>query len=195
MVTRLDDTYGPEFYAETVALRHQYDALANAIHCVIPSGSVLDLGCGAGLVLAKLQRLGHAVKGVEGSIHGHNAAPDKIRGRIVVRDLFDDAFLQPFKDTLICTEVAEHVPPEHSGALVGLCSKLAEHAIVWSAAPPGQGGVDHINEQPPSYWLEQFAVLGWVPDMLKTSALRILMRAWCAQHNGCAENFHVLVPA
>ena len=194
-MTRLDDTYGPEFYAETVALRHQYDALANAIHCVIPSGSVLDLGCGAGLVLAKLQWLGHAVKGVEGSIHGRNAAPDEIRDRIVVRDLFDDAFLQPFKDTLICTEVAEHVPPEQSGALVNLCCLLAEHAIVWSAAPPGQGGVDHVNEQPPSYWLEKFAALGWVPDMLKTSALRILMRQWSAQHNGCAANFHVLVPS
>ena len=29
--------------------------------------------------------------------------------------------------------------------------------VVFSAAIPGQGGVEHVNEQPPSYWSAKFA--------------------------------------
>jgi hypothetical protein len=34
---------------------------------------------------------------------------------------------------------------------------------VFSAAIPGQGGVNHINEQPPKYWVEKFWRRGFVP--------------------------------
>ena len=35
--------------------------------------------------------------------------------------------------------------------------------ILFSAAIPGQGGTHHVNEQWPSYWIEKFAVRGYVP--------------------------------
>jgi hypothetical protein len=42
--------------------------------------------------------------------------------------------------------------------------------VVISAAPPsGGGGVDHINEQPPDYWIAKFAESGhkYDPKMTK----------------------------
>jgi hypothetical protein len=68
-------------------------------------------------------------------------------------------------------------------------------AIVWSAAHEGQGGTDHVNEQPPGYWLERFAAEGWKPDDVRTKALRALIMLWHAQHEYCVDNFYLLVPA
>ena len=33
--------------------------------------------------------------------------------------------------------------------------------VLFSAAHPGQGGDDHINEQPQSYWVSKFASRGY----------------------------------
>jgi predicted O-methyltransferase YrrM len=40
--------------------------------------------------------------------------------------------------------------------------------VAWTAAPPGQGGHDHINEQPPAYWMSKFAKHGLAPDLEST---------------------------
>lgn len=54
-------------------------------------------------------------------------------------------------------EVAEHLPRERAAIFVG---NLVRHSsmILFSAAPPGQGGLNHINEQPYDYWRNLFAV-------------------------------------
>jgi hypothetical protein len=33
--------------------------------------------------------------------------------------------------------------------------------IIFTAAPPGQGGTNHVNEQPPSYWISKFQERGF----------------------------------
>ena len=63
-------------------------------------------------------------------------------------------------DLAICLETAEHLPESSSDVLV---SNLVSHAdrILFSAAVPGQGGQNHINEQWPEYWEAKFAVHGF----------------------------------
>ena len=57
-------------------------------------------------------------------------------------------------------EVAEHLPASSAPALVdGLCEAPF---VFWSAAIPGQLGVNHINEQWPSWWEPYFAANGYV---------------------------------
>jgi hypothetical protein len=53
-------------------------------------------------------------------------------------------------------EVGEHIDPSHADNFV---SNLTRHsdAVVFSAAAPFQGGVHHVNEQWPPYWVEKFA--------------------------------------
>lgn len=58
-------------------------------------------------------------------------------------------------NTVLCLEVAEHLPPEHAENLVKLLCSLGTR-VVFSAAIPHQGGVGHVNEQWPSYWVELF---------------------------------------
>jgi SAM-dependent methyltransferase len=185
--------YNEAFYADAQSWHHQYVALGNCISALLGGPrTVFDIGCGAGLVIARLQELGHDVRGVDGSSHAIAAAPKEIENRVAQRDVCASTRFSIEADVVICTEVAEHLEAEHADTLVEVVARSARKMIVWSAAPPGQGGVDHCNEQPPEYWLERFAEKGWAPDRVPTDALRILMWEWKAQHGYARSNFHVL---
>lgn len=63
-------------------------------------------------------------------------------------------------DTAVSMEVAEHLPETVADRYVDLLSSLAPW-IVFTAAAPGQGGTDHVNEQPASYWIDKFQARGF----------------------------------
>ena len=63
-------------------------------------------------------------------------------------------------DLVVCLEVAEHLPEVNADTL---CDTIAEHATNWllfTAAPPGQGGHGHVNLQYPEYWVSKLAQRG-----------------------------------
>jgi SAM-dependent methyltransferase len=121
--------------------------------------SVLDVGCGRGAWLAVWRELGVAVHGVDG-------AYVDARALLVPAEHFTGVDLaRPFAlgrrfDLVQCLEVAEHLPP---AAAEGLVSSLCAHgdAVLFSAAPPGQGGEHHVNERPYTYWRELFRAHGY----------------------------------
>jgi hypothetical protein len=57
-------------------------------------------------------------------------------------------------------EVAEHLKAENAEALVDFLIGLAPD-ILFSAAIPGQGGRNHINERWQSYWVSLFEKRGF----------------------------------
>jgi hypothetical protein len=62
---------------------------------------------------------------------------------------------------LACSlEVAEHLPEQTALSFV---KKIADTAdiILFGAAIPGQGGVNHVNEQYHSYWIKLFLDQGF----------------------------------
>ena len=63
-------------------------------------------------------------------------------------------------DLVWCFEVAEHIHPKFVDIFV---NNLTRHSkvVALSAAPPGQGGEGHFNEQPKSYWEKKFADRGY----------------------------------
>ena len=63
-------------------------------------------------------------------------------------------------DLVWCFEVAEHV---HQSYVGGFFATLTNHAdrIVLSAARPGQGGLGHLNEQPPDCWIGRMKERGF----------------------------------
>ena len=74
-------------------------------------------------------------------------------------------------DVVVSTEVAEHLNEENADRFVELLTSLAPTAVV-TAAVPGQGGTDHVNEQPNEYWIEKFEAREFAFDRDLSSRLR-----------------------
>jgi SAM-dependent methyltransferase len=122
--------------------------------------SVLDVGCGAGAWLGEYRRLGlPTYVGVDGE-YVTNSSLLIPPSSFVPLDITKSFDLQRRFDLVQCLEVGEHIPPAASRTLV---ENLVRHgdAVLFSAAIPGQGGENHINEQPYEFWRALFAEYGY----------------------------------
>lgn len=121
----------------------------------IKARSVLDVGCGAGAWVATYLESGMTdVLGVDGDyINRNRLLFDESRFRAI--DITKPFHLQKSFDLAQCLEVAEHIDPSASETMI---DNLVAHApiVIFSAAPPGQGGENHINEKPYEYWRDLF---------------------------------------
>jgi len=124
--------------------------------------SVVDVGCGLGTWLKAAMDLGVTdVVGLDGDyvdrnmlmIPEANFHPTDLRRRIAVDRRFDLA---------ISMEVAEHLPYHRSETFVRDLVALSD-VVLFSAALPYQGGVDHVNEQWLEFWAILFQRYGYVP--------------------------------
>lgn len=183
------ELYDKKFFDFMNACRTNYRKLADCIHEICqPYDSVIDLGCGTGLVIERLQELS------EVPCAGYDAFGTSDTFVIRKIDLTIPQVFERSAGLVICTETAEHLPEKAAHALVVTVASAATKMIVWSAADVGANdAVGHINEQPPQYWLEKFALLGWVPQKELTDQLRVMMRNRHAQHEYCANCFYILV--
>jgi hypothetical protein len=89
-------------------------------------------------------------------------------------DIENDAPPRRRYDLAVSFEVAEHLAPWKANRFVAVLCTLAP-VIVISAAVPGQGGTDHLNEQPRSYWIKKFSDRGFAYDEETTATLS---RVW-----------------
>jgi SAM-dependent methyltransferase len=122
--------------------------------------SVLDVGCGRGAWLREWKNAGvKTAQGVDGPYvqEGSLLIPVQDFTAIDLSKQFD--LLQRY-DLVTSLEVAEHLPPTSSEAFV---ASLTRHAdlVLFSAATPGQGGENHINERPLAFWQRLFATRGY----------------------------------
>jgi hypothetical protein len=98
-------------------------------------------------------------------------------------DLRSGIFECERKDLALCLEVAEHLPMRSADQLVRSLVK-ASPIVMFSAAVPGQGGTDHINEQWPSYWRKKFANHGYEPvDGIRPRILQNPKVEWWYRQN------------
>jgi hypothetical protein len=129
--------------------------------------NILDVGCGAGAWLVEYYKQGILVcMGVDGDYVKSSSLliPST---NFVARDISQPFDLGRRFDLVQCLEVGEHIEPGASKVLV---ANLVRHSdnILFSAAVPGQGGENHINEQPYEFWRALFAEHGYVPyDFLR----------------------------
>jgi SAM-dependent methyltransferase len=156
----VDSDYSPEFFADHVEkARSSAEAIVPHVLELVAPGSVVDFGCGVGTWLATFAR--HGVADYLG-VDGEWVSPEMLE---IPRERFVPARLdRPFElgrrfDLAVSLEVAEHLPESAASAFV---RSVAEHApcVLFSAAVPHQGGLHHLNEQWPEYWVELFAEYG-----------------------------------
>lgn len=137
--------------------------LAEEIVARFAPASVVDVGCGAGFYLAALRDLGVETHGCELASAALELCHAK--GLDVRRfNLVHEASLPWQADLVMSIEVAEHLPEEHADHYVALLARGARHALLMTAAGPGQLGVNHFNCQPKSYWIAKLRPHGLTHD-------------------------------
>jgi 2-polyprenyl-3-methyl-5-hydroxy-6-metoxy-1,4-benzoquinol methylase len=171
-----DTIYDEEYFNEidrtsTSSAPH----MAAGIITLFRPKTVLDVGCGTGSLLYELGKQGVTGVGLEYSeaaIAYCNQRDLDVR-KFNLESASSFSTEQAF-DIVVSFEVAEHLPHRVANSYVSL---LCSHAdiVLFTAAPPGQGGTDHINEQFPPYWIHRFGLNGFSLSETLTTQLK---RSW-----------------
>lgn len=184
--SHLNRIYDKHFYEE------QKDASYKSAESVVPilldvfkPKSVIDIGCGVGGWLHVFQRGG--VTEICGYDVNELSADKYFIDKNCIRtnaDISSSNFrIHEKSDLLICLEVAEHLPADVANQFVFNLANAAP-VVIFSAAFPGQTGVNHINEQPPWYWRDKFNRIGYVEvDFIRPQILRNENVCWWYRQN------------
>lgn len=184
-ILRADDTvpYDQSFYEGQAAgsLRSAVAVVPLVMEYVRPQ-RVIDFGCGRGTWLSVFRDLGVEIKGVDGDYVDRASL-------LIDESCFEACDLARIAprfgefDLALCLEVAEHLAPAAGELLVSTLTKTAP-VVLFSAAPPGQGGTHHVNEQWPWYWEALFRAQGFSRvDVLRASILPNPSIEWWYRQN------------
>jgi hypothetical protein len=155
--------YDESFYkiVDETALNSANVVLPILLEVLPVINSAVDFGCGIGTWLSVLHKLGVGeIKGFDGLWVNQDAL--KIPQECFTAGELDKGVCVDKKyDLAISLEVAEHLP-EASAELFIKSLTQASDIVLFSAAIPFQGGVNHINEQWPEYWNAIFNRNGYI---------------------------------
>jgi len=123
--------------------------------------SVIDIGCSYGIFLSQFPQDVY-VYGLDCCYQALDIAViDK--EKIHICDLTEPVELEKKYDLCICIEVAEHIQQDGDDVFMDTVCKSSD-LVIWTAAPKGQNGHGHINEQSFEYWLDKFKERGFYFD-------------------------------
>lgn len=122
--------------------------------------SVVDIGCGIGTFLHVFKQLGvNDILGLDGKwVNRQQLYIEQAEFREV--NLEEPIRLDRTFDLAICLEVAEHLSPAAADTIIDSLTALSS-TVIFSAATYLQGGQNHLNEQPFTYWKEKFERKGY----------------------------------
>lgn len=153
--------YDDKFYeVVTRSAIQSGEILIPIIQEVFKITSVLDVGCGQGGWLKSwLNNNVDNIYGIDGNYVDLNklAVP---REYFYPADLSRPLNLNKQFDLVQSLEVAEHIGENYDDVFI---DNIVRHGklVMFSAAYPGDGGADHINEKPFSYWQKKFLDRGY----------------------------------
>jgi hypothetical protein len=155
-VDRPRDFYDNDFFAAQVTGALESARVVAPLVCgLVQPRRVADLGCGRGAWLRAFKDSGVSfIQGFDGDYVDRDAL-------LIPRESFLHADLAkltklPGKyDLALCLEVVEHLSPQSGLRIVAALTEAAP-VVLFSAAIPGQGGTNHVNEQWSGYWRQRF---------------------------------------
>lgn len=157
--------YRPSYYEsiheEAVASRDEVFQVLIEMGILQEGHNIIDMGCGTGSWGFNLERFDMDLE-YRGMDFG--VPTDKLH---IPKELYFDVDLRKklrrdHYDLVLSLEVAEHIEEEYSDIFIENLVRYGD-TILFSAAIPGQGGVQHKNEQWQSYWAKKFEKHGYYP--------------------------------
>ncbi len=124
--------------------------------------SVLDAGCGIGLLVEALRDRGVEAWGLDVSEYAISQVPEALRPYCTVASISEP--LERDYELIACIEVLEHLS---EGEALRAIANLSAHtnSIVFSSTPDDFREPTHVNVQPPDYWVGAFAKHGFFRDV------------------------------
>jgi SAM-dependent methyltransferase len=160
-----DNHYDDDFYKGQIAgsLRSAVKYVDFLLTLYRPN-SVADVGCGRGAWLKAFKDRGvRKVVGYDGAWNEQSNMIDpaiEFHG-VDLNKPITDKNMERF-DLAMSLEVAEHLEATAASNFVNSLTELAD-VVLFSAAYNYQGGTNHINEQPHTYWAKIFSAHGYAP--------------------------------
>ena len=133
------------------------ERLAYWIASSLTTKTALDIGCGPGTYVRALRDAGVDAMGID--------TDERVleQDYLLQQSLFDTSLTA---ELVLCLEVAEHIDSAQADAVAASVVNAVKSSgtLIWSAAQPGQGGINHINCQPKSYWQSKLEEKGLQRD-------------------------------
>ncbi len=154
--------YSKDFYNNRTASLKSAKVIVPIVIDLINPRSVIDIGCGNGSFLKVFKD--NSVKDVLG-VDGPWIKKEQL---LISEKEFLEENLEKFVPTgknfnlAISLEVAEHLSKGTARQFIKNITSESD-MVLFSAAIPLQGGVNHINEQWQTYWVNIFKNYGYVP--------------------------------
>ena len=153
---------GPRSYEHNDFWLSIFGAIADAIIAHLNPHTVFDAGCAMGFLVESLRDRHIDAHGADISEFAISKVRDDIRPYCRVASLTNP--IEGHYDLVACIEVLEHLTPdEATRAIANLAA--ATDTILFSSTPSDFTEPTHINVHPPIGWIEQFAAVGFVPDL------------------------------
>lgn len=146
------------------------NAFCDLITATFNPTSIIDFGCGTGDILSPFEKKGVRIFGLDGS--RANMRHLKIaKQNFLLFDLRKRYSHNKKYDICFCLEVAEHIKEKSSDILISNIAKSSS-SVLFTSAPPGQEGENHVNLKPAFWWIEKFGKFGFILDEKLTSFLK-----------------------
>lgn len=164
------ELYGENYYAHDLGLPYErndhwlgfFGVVAERIVADLAPSTSLDVGCAFGFLVEALRDRGVDAKGTDFSEYAVSQAGGSAVGHCSVRTALEP--IHDRYDLITCIEVIEHIEQGQDRIALEHMANATDR-ILLSSTPFDFAEPTHINVQPPEYWAELMASLGFYRDL------------------------------